>query len=131
MRDRNEDFGDDLDNPEEGDIMAGDRRIAREDSALPDWYVSDAAYRPIPIAWFAGALILQVIVQPTLFMLLHVGFGLGNMLTFAFCMLATGLIWHLTWERGMAQAGKGWQIATAVMLAFFLLITALGLGLLG
>jgi hypothetical protein len=48
------------------DIMAGERRISRTDTALPDWYVSDAAYRPIPIAWFAGALILQVLLQPAI-----------------------------------------------------------------
>lgn len=111
--------------------MAGDRRIARTDTALPDWYASDTAYRPIPIVWFAGALILQVIAQPVLFFGLHFGLGLGSLLTFAFAMLASGLIWHMTWERGMAQASTAWRIATGLMLVFLLSVTALGLGLLG
>ena len=55
--------GDFADGEREDDIMAGERRISRTDTALPDWYVSDAAYRPIPIAWFAGALVLQVLLQ--------------------------------------------------------------------
>lgn len=78
-----------------------------------------------------GALILQVIAQPVLFFGLHFGLGLGSLLTFTFAMLASGLIWHMTWKRGMAQASTAWRIATALMLVFFLSVTALGLGLLG
>ncbi len=37
-------------NPREEDIYAGERRVSRPDSALPDWHIPDAAYRPIPIA---------------------------------------------------------------------------------
>jgi len=110
----------------EDDVMAGDRRIARTDTALPDWYVSDAAYRPIPIAWFAGALILQVILQPVL-AIGATGIGFSRWFAVGLCLLASGFIWHVTMERGMSGASFGWRIATALMLAFFSGITALGL----
>ena len=120
-----DDFG--RDDPEgEDDVMAGDRRIARSDTALPDWYVSDAAYRPIPIAWFAGALIIQVILQPTL-AIGATGLGFSRWFAIGLCLLASGFIWHWTWQRGMAGASLGWRSATASMLLFFLAITTLGL----
>ena len=106
----------------EGDVMAGDRRIARADTALPDWYVSDAAYRPIPIAWFAGALILQVIAQPLVFALFH---SFSGWVVMAAGVVVTGLIARVTWRRGMADAGMGWKIATVAMLLFFLSLTIL------
>lgn len=106
--------------------MAGDRRIARGDTALPDWYASDAAYRPIPIAWFAGALIMQVILQPVLAIgALQLGFS--RWFAVGLCLLASGFIWHWTWERGMAGASLVWRIATALMLVFFLGVSVLGL----
>ena len=114
------------DNGEDEDVMAGDRRIARSDTALPDWYVSDAAYRPIPIAWFAGALIMQVILQPAL-AIGATSLGFSRWFALGLCLLASGFIWHFTWERGMAGASLGWRIATALMLIFFLAITTLGL----
>ena len=49
-------------NPREEDIYAGDRRVSRPDSALPDWHIPDAKYRPIPIAWFAAAFLIQMVV---------------------------------------------------------------------
>lgn len=108
--------------PEDGDIMAGDRRIARADTALPDWYISDGAYRSIPIAWFAGALILQVIVQPAIFILL---LGFSGLYTIAAGLLATAMIAHFTWRRGMAEASRTWQVATGLMLLFFLSLTVI------
>ncbi|MBY6013640.1 hypothetical protein KUV75_01815 [Qipengyuania gaetbuli] len=117
----------DFDEPEEGDIMAGDRRIARADTALPDWYASDTHYRPIPIVWFAGALLLQVITQPVVVFLGLGLLGLSPLVVLALALLATGLIWHHTWERGMSIASGVWKAATFAMLAFFLGITALGL----
>lgn len=110
------------DGPSEGDVMAGDRRIARTDSALPDWYVSDAAYRPIPIVWFAGAMLLQVVTQ-TAVLLLPMFFP--PLVAIAVAILATGLIARLTWKRGMATASAAWRLATAAMLAIFLGITIL------
>ena len=121
---------DEKDEPEdanEGDVMAGDRRIARTDTALPDWYASDAAYRPIPIAWFAGALVLQVVTQPAIVMLLWGWIGLPRLVVVAGALLASGMIWQFTWDRGMHGAPKPWQWATGVMLGFFLGITALSM----
>ena len=111
----------------EGDVMAGDRRIARTDTALPDWYASDAAYRPIPIAWFAGALVLQVVIQPAIVMLLWGWIGLPRLVVVAGALLASGMIWQFTWNRGMHGAARPWQWATGVMLAFFFGITALSM----
>lgn len=100
--------------PREEDIMAGDRRLSRPDSALPDWHIPDAAYRPIPIAWFAGALLLQVIVLFGLFIMLV---GSPGWITIVLATLATLGLAGWTWERGMKGAGRGWQIATGLMLA--------------
>ncbi|MDN3645438.1 hypothetical protein QWY75_04345 [Pontixanthobacter aestiaquae] len=108
MRDK-EDYPD----PRTEDIMAGDRRISRPDSSLPDWYISDASYRPIPIAWFAGALILQVIAMPAIYFIL---LGFNGLFTIAVAGLISVVIGFLTWERGMSEAGLGWRIATVTML---------------
>lgn len=118
---------DPLAEPEEGDVMAGDRRISRTDTALPDWYASDAAYRPIPIAWFAGALIFQVLAQPAIVFLFWGLLGLPRLIVVGIAMLVTGFIWHHAWERGMHGASRAWQGATALMLIFFFGITALSL----
>ena len=111
----------------EGDVMAGDRRIARTDTALPDWYVSDTSYRPIPIAWFAGALILQVLAQPALVFFFGGLFGLPRLVLIGIAALVSGFIWQFTWERGMHGASRAWQWATATMLVFFFGITAISL----
>lgn len=113
----------DYPNPREEDIMAGDRRLSRPDSALPDWHIPDASYRPIPIAWFAAAFLLQMIV---LFVLFVVLIGLSGWLTIGLSVLATGALGMWTWERGMKDAGAGWQIATALMLAVQLAFVCLG-----
>ncbi|MCH2488070.1 MAG: hypothetical protein MK010_10060 [Erythrobacter sp.] len=114
------------DGANEDGIMAGDRRISRTDTALPDWYVSDAAYRPIPIAWFAGALVFQVLLQPAI---VYLGWAGGSDETFiVLCAIgATGAIWLFTQRRGMAEASLAWRVATIVMLLFFLSITAISL----
>jgi hypothetical protein len=101
-------------NPREEDIMAGDRRISRPDSALPDWYISDAKYRPIPIAWFAAAILIQTIVISAMFFLLITISGWFTLLL-AVAVSAGVLLW--SWDRGIGRAGPGWQFATvAVML---------------
>ena len=106
-----------------GDIMAGDRRIARPDTALPDWHNPDASYRPIPIAWFAGAFLLQLVVLFAIFMIF---IGKHGAFTIGLSALATGAIGKWTWDRGMSDAGNGWKIATAVMLLVQLAFIALG-----
>ncbi len=109
----------------DGDIMAGDRRIARTDTALPDWYVSDAAYRPLPIVWFGGALILQVIIQPALFWFFAVTIGAPPLLITAIALSASVMIWYFAMRRGMDTASLAWRAATVAMLAFFFSFTAL------
>ena len=100
--------------PREDDIMAGDRRISRPDLSLPDWHIPDASYRPIPIAWFAAAFLLQLVVVFTLYVVL---LSQSGWLTIALCGLATGAIGMWTWDRGMREAGLGWRIATVMVLA--------------
>lgn len=108
---------------DKGDIMAGDRRIARDDSALPDWHIPDASYRPIPIAWFAGAFLLQMMVLYAIFILLA---NLNGYFTIGFAGLATGAIGAWTWQRGMKHAGRGWRIATIIMMAVQFGLVVLG-----
>ena len=103
--------------------MAGDRRLSRPDSALPDWHIPDAAYRPIPIAWFAAAFLLQMTVLFAIFVMLIEQSG---WVTIALSALATGALGKWTWERGMKDAGTGWRVATALMLAVQLTFVCLG-----
>ncbi|MCK0128401.1 hypothetical protein [Erythrobacter sp. F6033] len=101
--------------PREEDIYAGDRRISRPDVSLPDWEVPDTAYRPIPIVWFTGAFMVQLIAI-TVFL-----FALASQepwLTVVMSALATGAIGKWTWDRGMGTAGLGWRSATVIMLVF-------------
>lgn len=105
------------------DIMAGERRIARPDSALPDSIIPDAAYRPVPIAWFAAAFLIQMVVLTALFVML---LGRSGWITMAMAGLATLAIGGWTWERGMKDAGPGWQIATLIVLALQLGLICLG-----
>ena len=109
--------------PREDDIYAGERRISRPDSALPDWHIPDATYRPVPIAWFAAAFLLQMVILTALFAIL---LGQSGWVTIIMCILATLALGVWTWERGMRAAGVGWQIATAMMLAAQLGFVCLG-----
>jgi uncharacterized membrane protein len=109
--------------PEPEDIMAGDRRIARPDTALPDWHMPDAAYRPVPIAWFTAAFLLQTVMLTFLFIML---LAKPAWVTIVLAAAATGVLGAWTWDRGMKAAGKGWQIATATMLVVQLGLVCLG-----
>ncbi|NBC88345.1 MAG: hypothetical protein GVX90_02405 [Alphaproteobacteria bacterium] len=109
-------------NPREEDIMAGDRRISRPDSSLPDWEVPDTAYRPIPIVWFTGALVVQIVAVFAIFFLLSAQNGA---LTIALAALATGAIGAWTWDRGMKGAAAGWKAATVIALLSVLLLVTL------
>ena len=109
--------------PREEDIYAGDRRLSRPDSALPDWHIPDAKYRPIPIAWFAAAFLLQMVVLVVIFMVL---LDESAWITVVLCSLATGALGKWTWDRGMKDAGTGWKIATVLMLLFQLAFVYLG-----
>lgn len=110
-------------NPREEDIYAGERRVSRPDSALPDWHIPDASYRPIPIAWFAGAFLMQMVVLTVLFVML---LGQSGWVTIIMCGLATLALGMWTWGRGMRTAGRGWQFATIVMLAAQFAFVSLG-----
>lgn len=117
--DRNSPFPD----PREHDIMAGDRRVSRPDASLPDWHIPDAAYRPIPIAWFAAAFLIQMIVLLGLFVTL---IKQPAWLTISLATFVTVVLARWTWDRGMKRAGAGWQIATAAALAIQLAFVWLG-----
>ena len=110
-------------NPREEDIYAGDRRLSRPDSALPDWHIPDAKYRPIPIAWFAAAFLLQMVVLVVIFWVL---IDESGWITMGLASLATGALGKWTWDRGMKDAGTGWKIATVLMLLFQLTFVYLG-----
>lgn len=110
-------------NPDDGDVMAGDRRISRPDTALPDWHNPDASYRPIPIAWFAGAFLLQMVTLTVIFVALA---SVHGFVTIAAAGLATGMIGAWTWRRGMHSAPRGWRIATIVALSIQLIFVVLG-----
>lgn len=114
---------DDYPDPREEDIYAGDRRISRPDSSFPDWYIPDAKYRPIPIAWFAAAFLLQMVILFAIFVVLAAQNG---WLTIALSSLATGAIGMWVWDRGMREAGRGWRYATIAMLIVQLAFVCLG-----
>ena len=105
--------------------MAGDRRISRPDSALPDWHIPDASYRPIPIAWFAGAFLLQMVVLFAVFVLLA---NVNAWATILLSALVTGMIGAWTWARGMREAANGWKAATIAVMAVQFIFVALGAG---
>lgn len=112
--------------PDRGDPEAIDldqHNRTRDDTALPDWYVPDASYRPIPIAWFAGAFLIQMVVLFVIFLTL---IGQHPLFTIAGALLATAMIGKWTWDRGMAEASTAWKSATAVVLAIQLALVCLG-----
>ncbi|MEE4206775.1 MAG: hypothetical protein V2I39_10810 [Erythrobacter sp.] len=112
---------DDWPDPREEDIMAGDRRISRPDSSLPDWYISDASYRPIPIAWFAAAVLIQAVVAYAVFFALM---DENGWITLGLTGLASLAIYFWSLARGLAAARPGWRIALGVVLVLqFLLVT--------
>lgn len=103
----------DFKDPREEDIVYGDRRISRPDSSLPDWEVPDTAYRPIPIVWFTGAMLVELVALTAIAVLLA---GWSGWWTLALGALVTGLIGAWTWDRGMKNAAIGWRAATIAML---------------
>jgi uncharacterized membrane protein YidH (DUF202 family) len=113
----------DYPDPREEDIYIGDRRVSRPDSALPDWHIPDASYRPVPIAWFAAAFMMQLVVLTILSVMLLQTSGWVTIILAGLATLALG-VW--TWERGMRTAGRGWQTATVLMLAVQYALVCLG-----
>ncbi len=109
--------------PREEDIMAGDRRVSRPDSALPDSIIPDASYRPIPIVWFAAAFLMQMTALFALFVVLQ---NQSGWIVIGLAALITGILGMWTWDRGMKDAGTGWKVATVAMLAMQLAFVCLG-----
>lgn len=103
--------------------MAGERRLSRPDSALPDSIIPDASYRPIPIAWFAAAFLVQMVALTGIFTAL---IAVSGWITIAMSALVTGVLGRWTWERGMKDAAAGWQIATVMVLTAQLALVCLG-----
>ena len=103
--------------PRKEDIYAGDRRISRPDTDFPDWYMPDAKYRPIPIAWFAAAVLIQTAIISAIW---YITFASSGWVTIVLAGLASAAIFQWSWSRGIGTAGQGWQFATlAVMLMQF------------
>lgn len=115
----------DYKDPREEDIVYGDRRLSRPDNSLPDWEMPDTAYRPVPIVWFTGAFFLELFV---LFLLGAILSAASAWLSIGLSALATGAIAMWTWDRGMRDAGTGWQIATGLMLIVMLGFAILAAG---
>ena len=109
----------------EEDVVYEDRRISRPDASLPDWESPDTTYRPIPIVWFTGALLMQMFGQLLLLGVMQAWLGLPRLVTIAVSLLASGLVWHHTMERGMDRASLAWRIATGAMLVLFFGLAAL------
>lgn len=103
----------DFRDPRKEDIIAGDRRLSRPDASVPDWEVPDTAYRPIPIVWFTGALITQLVL---LFAVFWAFSWASGVITVSISGLVTGVIGAWTWQRGMAGASFGWRMATVIMM---------------
>lgn len=105
--------------------MAGDRRLSRPDASVPDWEVPDTSYRPIPIVWFTGALIVQMIALTAIAVLFA---SVSGWLMVALGSVASGAIFTWTWDRGMKSANRTWKGATALMiiaqLLFFCIIAS-------
>ncbi len=103
----------DYKDPRKEDIVYGDRRISRPDTDFPDWYMPDAKYRPIPIAWFAAAVILQTAVISVIWFML---FAQSGWITIFLAAFASGGILFWSWDRGIGRSGRGWQIATVLVM---------------
>ena len=121
-------------NPRDEDVMAGDRRISRPDTLLPDWEIPDAAYRPIPIVWFTGALLLQMFGLAALAAVLvetleAIPSGQSGWVLLAMTAAFSLAVGMWTWDRGMRSASRGWRIATALMMIAQWSVVALAVGL--
>ncbi len=101
--------------PRKEDIVFGDRRISRPDASLPDWEVPDAAYRPVPIVWFVGAMFAEFV---AIWLIALIFWSQATWLVAVLATLLTGAVAHWTWRRGMGRAGVGWKVATMLMFAF-------------
>ena len=109
--------------PRKEDIVYGDRRLSRPDTDFPDWYMPDAIYRPIPIAWFAAAILLHAVVITAIAIVLLAS---SAWLTLGLVIIASIGIYQWAWARGIGGAARGWQIAMAVVMTFHVGLVVLG-----
>jgi len=72
-------------------------------------------YRPIPIVWFAGAWVVQVLALVILFLLLMNKAALFTIAATAWSSLGIG---KWTFGRGMSGASTAWKAATVAALLF-------------
>lgn len=113
--------------PREEDIIYADRRISRPDASLPDWEVPDAAYRPVPIVWFTGAMFMQMTLQIVVLVVGQRLLALPLPLLLCCALLASGLVWHQTMKGGMASANLFWRFSTLIGLLAWLGLSCLTL----
>ena len=115
----------DVPDPREEDIVYEDRRISRPDASLPDWESPDTSYRPIPIVWFAGALIAQVVTQSLIVAVFGLWLNSPAIAVIAIGLIASFFVWDMTMKRGLSEAAAAWRVATFAVLSFFFSLTAL------
>ena len=107
--------------PNEEDIVVDDRRISRPDSRLPDWYIPDASYRPIPIVWFTAAALSQMLALTIIFFVL---IGKSGWFTILLAGLASGYVLYRALSGGLGRSGTAWRIAIiAVVLLQFAFVS--------
>ncbi len=112
---------------DDADTVYFDRRLARKDCLLPDWDIPDTAYRPVPIVWFTGAMLLQLLSLAIIATALS---SKDPLFTIVCCSVSSFAIGYWTWERGMKDAGTAWKISTFLMLviqfAFLYAVVSIG-----
>jgi hypothetical protein len=84
-------------------------------------FIPEGSYRPVPIVWLAAAWILQGVALSIMLMVLNGKMPIFTVLTSA---IITFVLGNWTFERGMAQAGTGWKIATVVILLITLALVS-------
>lgn len=86
-------------------------------------FMPEGTYRPVPIVWLTAAWVVHSFSLMILFFVLINKPAIYTLLTTA---IVTYWVTSWTYRRGMAKAGRGWMIATAVLLAINWLLTAMG-----
>ncbi len=77
-------------------------------------FIPEGTYRPIPIVWFTAAYLIHSLSLVILFL------GLSNQapwFTWLTTLIISIAVARWTFQRGMNNASKGWQIATILALA--------------
>lgn len=107
---------------EDPSLPPGERPRDREDTQLPESLLPDSQYRPVPIVWFAGAMLVQTAVLAATGLLLAIAHPYA---VIALASLGTGIVGQWTWSRGMKTAPAGWKLATILVLGAQLALVSL------